>query len=60
MRPLSTKELQRYDWIQLVTLIRAIDAMLPDLPDDSAERRNALINLYTIRRALKQRHSSVS
>ncbi|HTQ13477.1 MAG TPA: hypothetical protein VMH86_06335 [Rhizomicrobium sp.] len=54
MRPLSTKELRRYDWIQLVTLIRAIEAMLPDLRDGSADRRNALINLYTIRRVLAQ------
>lgn len=54
MRPLSTKELQRYDWIQLVTLIRSIEALLPDLPDGSADRRDALINLYTIRRVLAQ------
>jgi hypothetical protein len=54
MRPLSTKELRHYDWIQLVTLIRAIEAMLPDLPDGSPDRRNALINLYTIRRVLTQ------
>jgi hypothetical protein len=54
MRPLSTKELTRYDWVQLVTLIRAIETMLPDLPVGSADRRNALINLFTIRRVLKQ------
>jgi hypothetical protein len=55
MRPLSTNELSNYDWIQLVTLLRAIEKELPDLPDGSADRRAALINLYTIRRVLAQR-----
>jgi hypothetical protein len=36
----------------LVTLLRAIEKELPHLADGSADRRNALINLYTIRRVL--------
>jgi hypothetical protein len=54
MRPLTTKELQYYDWVQLVTLIRSIEGLMPDLHEGSADRRNALINLYTIRRVLAQ------
>jgi hypothetical protein len=54
MRPLSTNELKRYDWMQLVTLLRAIEGELSGLPEGSADRRNALINLYTIRRVLAQ------
>ena len=52
MRALSTRELTRYSWIQLVTLLRAIEKELPHSADRSDERRNALINLYTIRRVL--------
>lgn len=55
MRPLSTSELTRYTWVQLVTLLRAIEMEVPHLADGSDERRNALINLYTIRRALARR-----
>jgi hypothetical protein len=56
MRPLTTKELTRYDWLQLVTLLRAIEGELPVLPEGSADRRSALINLYTIRRVLANRY----
>jgi len=52
MRPLTTIELTRYSWVQLVTLLRAIENELPHLREGSDERRNALINLYTIRSAL--------
>ncbi|MEJ1967430.1 MAG: hypothetical protein WDN03_02145 [Rhizomicrobium sp.] len=52
MRPLTTRELTRYTWVQLVTLLRAIENEVPDLAEGSDERRNALINLYTIRRVL--------
>ena len=52
MRPLTTIELTRYSWVQLVTLLRAIENELPHLAEGSDERRNALINLYTIRRVL--------
>ena len=52
MRPLSTSELTRYTWVQLVTLLRAIEKEVPHLAEGSDERRNALINLYTIRRVL--------
>ena len=52
MRPLSTNELSRYSWVQLVTLLKVIEKELPHLPDCSADRRNALISLYTIRRVL--------
>ena len=55
MRPLATIELTRYSWVQLVTLLRAIENELPHLAEGSDERRNALINLYTIRRVLAQR-----
>ncbi len=55
MRPLSTSELMRYTWVQLVTLLRAIEREVPHLAEGSDERRNALINLYTIRRVLAQR-----
>ena len=54
MRPLSTHELTRYTWVQLVTLLRAIEKEVPYLAEGSDERRNALINLYTIRRVLAQ------
>jgi len=57
MRPLTTKELTRYDWLQLVTLLRAIEGELAALPEGSADRRNALINLYTIRRVLVEQKS---
>jgi hypothetical protein len=52
MRPLSTIELTSYSWVQLVTLLRAIENELPHLAEGSDERRNALISLYTIRRVL--------
>ncbi len=52
MRPLSTIELTQYTWVQLVTLLRAIERELPNLAEGTDERRNALINLYTIRRVL--------
>ena len=55
VRPLSTNELMRYTWVQLVTLLRAIENELPHLAEGSDERRNALINLYTIRRVLALR-----
>ena len=49
MRPLTTIELTRYSWVQLVTLLRAIETEVPHLAEGSDKRRNALINLYTIR-----------
>jgi hypothetical protein len=52
MRPLTTIELTCYSWVQLVTLLRAIESEVPHLAEGSDERRNALINLYTIRRVL--------
>jgi hypothetical protein len=54
MRPLSTAELSRYTWVQLVTLLKVIEKELPHLADDSADHRAALINTYTIRRVLAQ------
>jgi hypothetical protein len=57
MRPLSTNELTRYSWLQLVTLLRGIEKEVPHLQEGSDERRNALINLYTIRRALARLQS---
>ncbi len=54
MRPLSTNELSRYTWVQLVTLLRMIEGELPHLAEGSINQREALINLYTIRRALAQ------
>jgi hypothetical protein len=38
-------------------LIHAIEMALPDLPEDSDDRRNALNNLYTVRRALAERQN---
>lgn len=52
MRPLSTNELSRYSWVQLVTLLKVIEKELPHLAVGSDGRRNALVNLYTIRRVL--------
>lgn len=52
MRPLTTSELSHYSWVQLVTLLRAIENEVPYLAEGTDERRNALINLYTIRRVL--------
>jgi hypothetical protein len=54
VRPLSTNELSRYSWVQLVTLLKVIEKDLPHLLDGSDDRRAALINLYTIRRVLAQ------
>ena len=54
MRPLSTNELSRYSWVQLVTLLKVIEKELPYLPGGSDDRRDALVNLYTIRRVLAQ------
>ena len=58
MRPLTTQELTRYTWVQLVTLLRATEKEVPHLREGTDERRNALINLYTIRRVLAQRSFS--
>jgi hypothetical protein len=55
MRPLSTNELTRYTWVQLVTLLRVIEKEMPHLAEGTDERRNALINLYTIRKTLRRR-----
>jgi hypothetical protein len=59
MRPLSTNELSRYTWVQLVTLLRAIEKEVPHLAEGTDDRRNALINLYTIRRMLARRQSNM-
>jgi hypothetical protein len=55
MKPLTTKELERYSWMQLLTLIGAIESELPSLSEGSPGRRNALINLYSIRQVLQRR-----
>ena len=52
MRVLSIKELMRLTRIELTDLLVRITNALPDLPEGSAERQNALINLINIRSVL--------
>lgn len=52
MRVLNQTELSRCTKAELHALLRKIAAMLPELPENSLELRNAHANLQNIRRAL--------
>ena len=58
MRVLTLTELMRLSKIELCGLAARITNALADLPDDSAELHNALINLHNIRRVLARRDFS--
>jgi hypothetical protein len=59
MEILTITELMRLTRIELCELIRWINGALPDLPEGSVKRRNALINLCNIRWVLR-RHRDLS
>jgi hypothetical protein len=52
MRVLSIFELMRLTRIELTDLLVRITNALPDMPEGSANRQNALINLRNIRTVL--------
>ncbi len=52
MRVLSIKELMRLTRIELIDLLVRITHALPDMPEGSANRQIALINLRNIRSVL--------
>ena len=52
MRVLTQTELSRCTRSELCALLRRIAAMLPELPENSANLANAHVNLHNIRRAL--------
>ena len=52
MRVLSIKELMRLTRIELIDLLVRITHALPDMPEGSANRQIALINLRNIRTML--------
>jgi hypothetical protein len=52
MRMLSINELMRLTRIELIDLLVWITNALPDLPEGSAEREIALINVRNIRSVL--------
>lgn len=58
MRVLTLTELMRLTRIELCDLATRITNRLPEIPDGSAERHNALINLRNIRWALARRDFS--
>ena len=58
MRVLTLTELMRLSKIDLCDLLARITNALPDFPDGSPERANALINLGNIRRVLARRDFS--
>ena len=55
MEVLTISELMRLTRIELCDLLRRIKCALPNLPEGSLERRNALINLRNIRWVLRRR-----
>ncbi len=59
MRVLTIIELMRLTRIELTDLLFRITNALPDFPEGSVERQNALINLSNIRRVL-MRHDLTS
>ena len=58
MRVLTLTELMRLTRIELCDLLTRIKSALPDFPESSAERANALLNLGNIRRLLARRDFS--
>ena len=58
MRVLTLTELMRLTRIELCALLTRITNELPDFPEGSAERDNALTNLRNIRWVLARRDFS--
>jgi hypothetical protein len=58
MRVLTLTELMRLTRIELCNLLTQIMTALPDFPEGSLERANALLNLGNIRRVLARRDFS--
>ena len=58
MRVLTLTELMRLSKIELCDLLARITNALPDFPEGSAERANAVLNLGNIRRVLARRDFS--
>ena len=58
MRVLTLTELMRLTRIELCALLTRITNELPDYPEGSPERDNALTNLRNIRAALARRDFS--
>jgi hypothetical protein len=58
MRVLTLTELTRMTRMELCDLLARITAALPEFPEGSAERANALVNLGNIRRILARRDFS--
>jgi hypothetical protein len=58
MRVLTLTELMRLTRIELCDLLHRITNALPEFPEGSAERANALLNLGNIRRVLARRDFS--
>jgi hypothetical protein len=58
MRVVTLTELMRLSKIELCDLLARITTALPNFPEGSAERANALMNLGNIRRVLARRDFS--
>ena len=58
MRLLTITELMRLTRVELCDLLSRTTNALPDFPEGSAERANALLNLSNIRWILAQRDFS--
>ena len=58
MRVLTINELMRLTRIELCDLLTRITTALPDLPEGSPERANALMTLRNIRTVLTRRDFS--
>jgi hypothetical protein len=58
MRVLTLAELMRLTRIELCDLLTRITTALPEFPERSTERQNALINLRNIRSMLARRDFS--
>jgi hypothetical protein len=58
MRVLTLTELMRLTRIELCDLVYRITNALPDFPEGSGERANAMMNLGNIRRVLARRDFS--
>ena len=58
MRVLTLTELMRLTRIELTSLLQRVTNELPDFPEGSVERDNALMTLRNIRTALTRRDFS--
>jgi hypothetical protein len=55
MRVLTIEELMHLTWIELTGLLERIKGVLPDYPEGTVERENALTSLRNIRAELLRR-----